>query len=182
MSLELDKTFHFKLTAIFPVGTELSKYTFSNELWCPLLNVPCLEDITYFGEWRSGTPTFSWLLHYCKTWSEILWYMSPEEKKYWTSIVLWIVDNWIQLHSECIEQKKNSLGSVCVSLRIPPEFHLLQSLSFTVFSGCSPPPASSTLLLISMTKPAPRERHEEGLPQTLKFQVKSPFLLVWLWV
>lgn len=32
MSLELLKTFHFKLIAVFPVGTESSKYALENEL------------------------------------------------------------------------------------------------------------------------------------------------------
>lgn len=149
--------------------------------WCPLVNVPCLEDITFFGKPRSGTPTFSWLLHYCKTWSEILWYMSPEERntEHPSFYQLWIIESSCTVSALC-RRRKTAWGAY-VSCSGSPEFQLLRSLSSTVFSGCSPPPASSSLLLVSMTKPAPRQRHK-SLPQTLRLGVKSLFLLVWLCV
>lgn len=99
--------------------------------WCPLMNVPCLEDITFFGKLRSGTPTFSWLLHYCKTWSEILWYMSLEERntEHPSFYQLWIIESSCTVSALC--RRRKTPWGVYVSFSGSPMFQLLRSPAFT---------------------------------------------------
>lgn len=99
LCLELLKTFHFKLIAGFPVGTESSKYTFKMNFWCPFINVLCLEDIT-FSESRD-----LWQTHVHSCFVIVKFDLKSCDicllgEKILNSIVLSIVDNLIQLHCE----------------------------------------------------------------------------------
>lgn len=116
--------------------------------WCPLMNLLCLEDITFFGKQRSGTPTFSWLLPYCKTWSEILWCMSPEETNAARLLFyqLWIIESSCTVSTLC-RRSKIAWGRY-VSCSVPSaSISILYCLLWLLSTPCQPSPVAASLQL-----------------------------------